>query len=91
MLCRGLKIKITPSRGTFAVLRLGDNTIRLTDEPLVPRENWQSGPENSAGGLAWLDKIYKHNRAGLYAKLAAHKDLGTAFRSSITVRSESQC
>ncbi|KAL9069027.1 MAG: hypothetical protein Q9161_005785 [Pseudevernia consocians] len=40
------------------------------------RENWQSGPENHARGVAWLDKIYKHNRTGTIQSLAAHKDFG---------------
>ncbi|CAD6589587.1 MAG: hypothetical protein ASARMPRED_004135 [Alectoria sarmentosa] len=38
------------------------------------RENWQSGPENHARGVAWLDKIYKQNRTGTINSLAAHKD-----------------
>ena len=38
------------------------------------RENWQSGPENHARGVAWLDKIYKHNRTATINSLAAHKD-----------------
>lgn len=38
------------------------------------RENWQSGPENHARGVAWLDRVYQRNRTGTINALAAHKD-----------------
>lgn len=88
MLCRGLKIKTTPSHGTLEVPRLSKDTVRSADVPVVPSENWQSGPENSARGSAWLDKVYKHNRAGTFEKFAAHRDIGRAFQSTISLRSE---
>lgn len=40
----------------------------------MSRENWSSGPENSARGAAWLDKIYKHNHAATESTLSNHKD-----------------
>ncbi|KAK4690551.1 hypothetical protein P7C71_g6261, partial [Lecanoromycetidae sp. Uapishka_2] len=38
------------------------------------REYWQSGEENRKRGVAWLDQIYKHNRASTIKSLEAHKD-----------------
>lgn len=38
------------------------------------REKWQSGPENSARGMAWYDKLYKHDRDGALASVDAQKD-----------------
>ena len=45
--------------------------------PFPHSENWQSGPENHARGIGWLDKIYKENRTSTINSLAAHKDFGT--------------
>ena len=39
-------------------------------------ENWQSGPENTARGAAWLDTIYKHNRINTMKPMESHKDFG---------------
>ena len=39
-------------------------------------ENWQSGPENTARGAAWLDTIYKHNRTNTMKPMESHKDFG---------------
>lgn len=60
--------------------------MRLADVHLVPSEHWQSGPENYARGTAWLDKIYKENRTGTINSLAAHKDFGTPFHTSISLQ-----
>ena len=55
------------------------NPASLADKPSPHSENWQSGPENHARGVAWLDKIYKNNRTATINSLAAHKDFGTVF------------
>ena len=55
------------------------NIALLADIPFPHSENWQSGPENHTRGVAWLDKIYKHNRTATINSLAAHKDFGTVF------------
>ena len=60
-------------------LLLAGSFISLANLPFAPSERWQSGPENTARGVAWLDKIYKHNRTGTINSLAAHKDFGTVF------------
>ena len=39
-------------------------------------EHWQSGEENRERGIAWLDQIYKHNRASTIKLFDAHKDFG---------------
>ena len=59
----------------------------LADVPFPHSENWQSGPENHARGVAWLDKIYKQNRAGTINSLAAHKDFGTVFQAIVFLSS----
>lgn len=40
------------------------------------REHWQSGEENKARGMAWLDQIYRQDRKGTINKFEAHKDFG---------------
>ena len=42
------------------------------------REHWQSGPENHAHGIAWLDQVYKQNRTATISTFAAHKDFGNS-------------
>ena len=49
---------------------------RLTRTYLYASENWQSGPENHARGVAWLDRVYQRNRTGAINAMAAHKDFG---------------
>lgn len=85
MLYRGLRIKITHFHGVFDVRYwLKSACDWLTS--IVHSENWQSGPENHARGVAWLDKIYKHNRTGTINSLAAHKDFGKALPSSVSLQ-----
>ena len=42
-------------------------------------EHWQSGPENTARGSAWLDRIYQRNRGPTIKAFEAHKDFGIFF------------
>ncbi|KAK0507110.1 hypothetical protein JMJ35_010568 [Cladonia borealis] len=45
------------------------------------REHWQSGPENTARGAAWLDTIYKHNRTNTMKPMESHKDFAWITRN----------
>ena len=81
MLWRELKIKTTRLHGAPWIPSLFIWLVRLCEcvadgHFLCVSENWQSGPENHARGVAWLDKIYQHNRTGTMNSLAAHKDFG---------------
>lgn len=46
----------------------------LTKGLCIFREHWKSGEENKQRGQAWLDTIYKENRAGAIKSMEAHKD-----------------
>lgn len=46
------------------------------------REHWQSGEENKARGMAWLDQIYKQDRKGTINKFEAHRDFGKPIPNS---------
>jgi len=59
---------VTPYMGILNYLLLGGYS-----------EHWQSGEENKARGLAWLDQIYKHNRTNTINNFAAHKDFGNFY------------
>lgn len=45
----------------------------------LPREHWQSGPENQQRGKDWLGQIYRHNDNQTAEMMAAHKDFRMSF------------
>ncbi|KAI2792802.1 hypothetical protein POX_b02845 [Penicillium oxalicum] len=44
----------------------------------VSREHWQSGPENHARGIDWLQKVYAQNTPALLQMFRKHRDFADA-------------